>query len=79
MAAMPMRKLRLWQDKIETEVAIFGSGPPLVFLHGSWGLRDDQEKFFELLAPRTRSMRQSIPEPAKAIRKPCIRSTTGGT
>jgi len=34
MAAMPMRKLRLWQDKIETEVAIFGSGPPLVFLHG---------------------------------------------
>ena len=43
MAAMPMRKLRLWQDKIETEVAIFGSGPPLVFLHGSWGLRNDQE------------------------------------
>ena len=49
MAAMPMRKLRLWQDKIETEVAIFGSGPPLVFLHGSWGLRNDQE-FLELLA-----------------------------
>ncbi len=49
MAAMPMRKLRLWQDKIETEVAIFGDGPPLVFLHGSWGLRNDQE-FLELLA-----------------------------
>src|ERR1700733_9396897 len=49
MAAMPMRKLRLWQDKIETEVAIFGDGPPLVFLHGSWGLRNDHD-FLELLA-----------------------------
>ena len=43
MAAMPMRSLRLWQDKIETEVAVFGDGPPLVFLHGSWGLRNDRE------------------------------------
>jgi len=49
MAAMPMRKLRLWQDKVETEVAIFGDGPPLLFLHGSWGLRNDQD-FLELLA-----------------------------
>jgi pimeloyl-ACP methyl ester carboxylesterase len=49
MAAMPMRKLRTWQDKIETEVAVFGSGPPLVFLHGPWGLRNDQE-FLDLLA-----------------------------
>jgi pimeloyl-ACP methyl ester carboxylesterase len=49
MAAMRMRKLRLWQDKIETEVAIFGDGPPLVFLHGSWGLRNDQD-FLDLLA-----------------------------
>jgi pimeloyl-ACP methyl ester carboxylesterase len=49
MAAMPVRKLRLWQDKIETEVAILGDGPPLVFLHGAWGLRHDQE-FLELLA-----------------------------
>ena len=44
-----MRSLQLWQDKIETEVAIFGDGPPLVFLHGSWGLRNDQD-FLELLA-----------------------------
>ena len=28
---------------------------------------------------RTRSMRRNIPAPAKAIRKPCTRSTTGGT
>ena len=36
-----MRKMKLWQDKIETEVLILGSGPPLVFLHGPWGLRSD--------------------------------------
>lgn len=43
------RKLRTWQGKIETEVETFGSGPPLVFLHGPWGLRNDRE-FLELLA-----------------------------
>ena len=35
-----MTLMRLWQDKIETEVEIAGNGPPLVFLHGPWGLRD---------------------------------------
>jgi pimeloyl-ACP methyl ester carboxylesterase len=49
MAAMPVRKLRTWQDKIETEVVVLGDGPPLVFLHGAFGLRHDQE-FLELLA-----------------------------
>jgi pimeloyl-ACP methyl ester carboxylesterase len=34
------RRIRLWQDKIATEVEITGNGPPLVFLHGPWGLRD---------------------------------------
>jgi pimeloyl-ACP methyl ester carboxylesterase len=46
---MPMRKIKLWQDKVETEVAVLGSGPPLVFLHGPWGLRGDLE-FLDLLA-----------------------------
>jgi len=46
---MPMRKIKLWQDKVETEVAVLGSGPPLVFLHGPWGLRSDLE-FLDLLA-----------------------------
>lgn len=49
MAAMPVQKFRTWQDKIETEVAILGDGPPLVFLHGAFGLRHDQE-FLEFLA-----------------------------
>jgi len=46
---MPMRKIKLWQGKIETEIAILGSGPPLVFLHGPWGLHNDRE-FLDLLA-----------------------------
>ncbi len=47
--AVPVRKLQTWQGKIETEVAISGNGPPLVFLHGPWGLRNDYE-FLGLLA-----------------------------
>jgi pimeloyl-ACP methyl ester carboxylesterase len=46
---MPMRKIKLWQGKVTTEVAIHGNGPPLVFLHGPWGLRNDQE-FLDRLA-----------------------------
>jgi pimeloyl-ACP methyl ester carboxylesterase len=42
MAAPHMRRLRLWQDRIETEVEIAGSGPPLVYLHGPWGLAPDR-------------------------------------
>ena len=38
-----MRAVRTWQGKVETEVEIFGDGPPLVFLHGPWGLRPDRE------------------------------------
>ena len=42
MAAPEVRRLRLWQDRIETEVEIAGSGPPLVYLHGPWGLAPDR-------------------------------------
>jgi len=41
--AMPeVRRLKLWQDRIETEVEIVGNGPPLVYLHGPWGLNPDR-------------------------------------
>jgi pimeloyl-ACP methyl ester carboxylesterase len=46
---MPTQQLRLWQDKVATEVTVLGKGPPLVYLHGSWGLRHD-EPFLERLA-----------------------------
>jgi pimeloyl-ACP methyl ester carboxylesterase len=42
MAKSETRRLRLWQDRIETEVEISGEGPPLVWLHGPWGLDPDR-------------------------------------
>ncbi len=39
---MHVRRLRLWQNRIETEVEIAGSGPPVVYLHGPWGLAPDR-------------------------------------
>jgi len=32
MGAPEVRRLRLWQGRIETEVEIAGRGPPLVYL-----------------------------------------------
>ncbi len=42
MVAPEVRRLRLWQDGIETDVEVSGSGPPLVYLHGPWGLGPDR-------------------------------------
>jgi pimeloyl-ACP methyl ester carboxylesterase len=42
MAAPEVRRLRLWQGQVETDVEISGSGPPLVYLHGPWGLGPDR-------------------------------------
>ena len=42
MSVPEVRKLRLWQNRIETEVEISGHGPPLVYLHGPWGLDPDR-------------------------------------
>jgi pimeloyl-ACP methyl ester carboxylesterase len=44
-----VRRVKLWQDRIETEVEISGRGPPLVWLHGPWGLNQDRA-FVERLA-----------------------------
>ena len=53
MAAVEERKIRLWQGKVETRVEIIGDGPPLVFLHGPWGVRSDRD-FLDHLAPAYR-------------------------
>jgi pimeloyl-ACP methyl ester carboxylesterase len=34
-------RLTLWQSTIQTDVDVKGSGPPLVYLHGPWGLGVD--------------------------------------
>jgi pimeloyl-ACP methyl ester carboxylesterase len=52
MTTVEERRIRLWQDTIETEIAVCGNGPPLVFLHGPWGLRDSL--FLDQLAPTHR-------------------------
>ncbi len=41
-------RLRLWQGTLETDVVVVGEGPPLVWLHGAWGLAPDLP-FLELL------------------------------
>jgi pimeloyl-ACP methyl ester carboxylesterase len=41
-AAPEVRRLKLWQDRVETDVEISGNGPPLVWLHGPWGLAPDR-------------------------------------
>jgi len=48
-----LRKLRLWQGRIETEVEVFGDGPPLVYLHGPWGLNPDRAFLMQLAAGHT--------------------------
>jgi pimeloyl-ACP methyl ester carboxylesterase len=40
--APEVRRLRLWQDRVDTEVEIAGNGPPVVYLHGPWGLAPDR-------------------------------------
>jgi pimeloyl-ACP methyl ester carboxylesterase len=42
MATSEVRRIRLWQDRIETEVEMSGNGPALVYLHGPWGLPPDR-------------------------------------
>jgi pimeloyl-ACP methyl ester carboxylesterase len=51
MAAPEVRRFTLWQGRIQTEVEIAGSGPPLIYLHGPWSLARDRA-FVARLADR---------------------------
>ncbi len=53
MAEGQSQRLRLWQGTVETDVEIQGDGPPLVWLHGPWGLAPDREFVARLAATRT--------------------------
>jgi pimeloyl-ACP methyl ester carboxylesterase len=53
MASPQVRRLRLWQDRIATDVEIAGSGPPLVYLHGPWGLAPDRSFVARLAGKNT--------------------------
>jgi pimeloyl-ACP methyl ester carboxylesterase len=53
MATAETRKLKLWQGRIATEVEVAGSGPPLVYLHGPWGLAPDRAFLARIAANNT--------------------------
>jgi pimeloyl-ACP methyl ester carboxylesterase len=53
MAAPEVRRLSLWQNRVETEVEVSGRGAPLVYLHGPWGLRPDRDFIARLAAANT--------------------------
>jgi pimeloyl-ACP methyl ester carboxylesterase len=53
MASPEIRRLKLWQGRVDTEVEIAGSGPPLVYLHGPWGLAPDRAFVARLAASTT--------------------------
>ncbi|MFZ3354020.1 MAG: alpha/beta hydrolase [Xanthobacteraceae bacterium] len=53
MASAEVRRLRLWQERIATDVEIAGSGPPLVYLHGPWGLNPDRSFIAHLAGTHT--------------------------
>ena len=53
MANPDVRRLKLWQGRIETEVEISGKGPPLVWLHGPWGLNPDRAFVARLASANT--------------------------
>ena len=60
MAAVDVRRIKLWQDRIDTEVEIAGEGPPLVYLHGPWGLAPDRA-FVARLAERHKVFAPKFP------------------
>jgi pimeloyl-ACP methyl ester carboxylesterase len=53
MSAPELRRLRLWQDRIETEVEVSGSGPALIYLHGPWGVAPDRDFLARLAGAHT--------------------------
>jgi pimeloyl-ACP methyl ester carboxylesterase len=53
MATAEVRRLRLWQERIQTDVEISGGGPPLVYLHGPWGLAPDRAFIARLAGTHT--------------------------
>ncbi len=51
--AVEERRLKLWQGKVETEIEVSGNGPPLLYLHGPWGLAPDRAFVARLAAANT--------------------------
>jgi pimeloyl-ACP methyl ester carboxylesterase len=73
MAAPEVRRLSLWQNRIQTEIEVSGSGPPLVYLHGPWGLAPDRgfiadlAEGFTVHAPKFPGTSRGDPDAAHAL------------
>ena len=71
--AVEQRRLKLWQGKVETEIEVSGDGPPLLYLHGPWGLAPDLPFVARLAAahrvyaPRHPGTSSGAPDAAHAI------------
>lgn len=73
MATPEVRKLKLWQDGIATEVEVSGRGSPLVYFHGPWGLAPDRSFIASLAenhtvyAPKFPGTSQGDPDAVHAL------------
>ena len=71
--AHEQKRLTLWQGKVETEIEVSGDGPPLLYLHGPWGLTPDLPFIAQLasahkvFAPRHPGTTNGAPNAAHAI------------
>jgi pimeloyl-ACP methyl ester carboxylesterase len=71
--AQEKKRLTLWQGKVETEVEVSGDGPPLLYLHGPWGLTPDLPfvgrlaSAYTVFAPRHPGTSSGAPNAAHAI------------
>ena len=71
--AQEQKRLTLWQGKVETDIEVSGDGPPLLYLHGPWGLERDRDFIARLAAthkvyaPRHPGTSSGAPDAAHAI------------
>jgi pimeloyl-ACP methyl ester carboxylesterase len=74
MAIPEIRRLKLWQGRIDTDVEIAGRGKPLLYLHGPWGLAPDRAfvarlaENFTVYAPKFPGTSTGAPEVAHELR-----------
>ena len=72
MVATQDREVRAWRDQVRARVKVAGSGPPLVFLHGAFGLQwdpflDALASSFTVYAPEHPGTTPGAPDEIKPI------------
>jgi pimeloyl-ACP methyl ester carboxylesterase len=72
MAATQDRQVSAWRKQVDTKVRVAGSGPPLVFFHGAFGLQwdpflDALSERFTVYAPEHPGTTPGMPDAIKPI------------